>query len=132
VAARRAARIGDATAAVRELREAANRGKSEFIPLLVDPIWDPVRSDAAFRELVSELAERYLELLQSREHPIQAELGYIARVHLERGELEQAERALERALERGGMLDAELAADLEQLRLMRAQTQQSPVTTEGD
>jgi tetratricopeptide (TPR) repeat protein len=132
LAARRAARIGDAKTAVRELREAANRGKNEFIPLLVDPIWEPVRPDAAFRELVSELAERYLELLQSRENPIQAELGYIARVHLERGELEQAERALERALDRGGMLDAELAADLEQLRLVQAQTQQSPVTTERD
>ncbi len=118
--ARRAARSGDAARAVAQLRAAATLGRDHFQTLLLDSAFASIADDPAFRGFVYESAGRYIELVHSYRRPTQAELGAISVAHFARGELDEAERALERAVERGGLAAPRLAEDLEALRELRS------------
>ncbi len=110
--ARRAAQRGDAEAAVRALRRAEERHAARFTVLLQDPGLAPVRDAPAFRQLVAEMAGRWIERSRELGLETQPELRLRAHAHGVRGESALAIQALERALALGGPLDAELRADL--------------------
>ncbi len=110
--ARRAAQQGDVETAVAELRRASERGIDRFLALESDPGLAPIRSEPAFRDLLSELAGRWIEVAQRRGVRTQAELRMLALAHLQRDELDQALAAFERALEAGGPLDPVVRAEL--------------------
>jgi hypothetical protein len=114
--ARRAAQQGDVETAVAELRRASERGIDRFQVLESDPGLAPIRSEPAFRELLRELAGRWIENAQRRGVRTQPELRMLALAHLQRGELDQALAAFERALEAGGPLEPVLRAELEVVR----------------
>lgn len=114
--ARAAAGRGDVDAAVAALRVAAERGVDRFQALRSDPGLAPIRDAPAFRAFLAELAGRYIELAHRRGATTQAELRMLALAHLERGEDDQAARALERALEAGGPLDAVVREELAEVR----------------
>jgi hypothetical protein len=117
--ARRAAQQGDVETAVAELRRASERGIDRFLVLESDPGLAPIRSEPAFRELLGELAGRWIEVAQSRGVRTQAELRMLALAHLQRDELDQALAAFERALEAGGPLEPVVRAELEAVRAQR-------------
>ncbi len=123
--ARQAARSGDAPRAVSRLNEAATLGRDHFQTLLFDSAFAPIAGDPTFRGFVYESAGRYIELVRSYGRPTQAELGAISVAHFERGELDEAESALERAVERGGIAGPRLAEDLESLRALRRDLERS-------
>ena len=77
----------------------------------------PIRSEPAFRELLRELAGRWIELAERRGARTQAELRMLALAHLQRDELDQALAALESALAAGGPLEPVVRAELEALRV---------------
>lgn len=114
--ARSAAQRGDPEATVESLRIAAERGIDRFETIERDPGFAPVRTSAAFRELVKELAARQIESASARTSATQPELLALARAHLARGESEAAERALEGALQRGGPYDTVVRRELARLQ----------------
>ncbi len=130
--ARSAARQGDAATAVAELRRAADRGVGRFMVLDGDPGLAPIRQDPAFRELVHELAGRWIEAARRRGASTQPELRVMAIAHVKRGELDQAEQMLERALAAGGPLDAEVRRNLAEVRTLQAQRDVAVGTEGGD
>jgi hypothetical protein len=111
----------DAARSVELIRQAAALGRDHFYPLLFDTGLAPIAQDPLFRELIHELAGRHVELIQSRDYPTQAELASVATAHFERGEFHEAEEALERAVERGGLAGERFAGELESLRSLRAE-----------
>lgn len=113
--AKRAARLGDAEAAVASLRRAVERGYNRFEQLAGDPGFAPIRHHPAFRELLSDIAATWIEIGRSREDPTQLELWRLAEAHLVRGEEAAAARALRRALSVGGPADARIRAELARL-----------------
>ena len=117
----RAAQSGDVDTAVSRLREAQRLKRDLFHSLLLDPLLEPVRSDPVFRELVREVAGRYIDQIRSRDPITQTELSAISIAYFERGQYDEAERALETAVARGGILERELRSELESLRLLRAE-----------
>ncbi len=112
--ARAAAQAGDVETAVAELRAASLRGVDNFTILERDPGLAPIRAEAAFQELVREVAGRWIERAAERGVATQAELRFLALAHLVRGEQGAAVAAFERALAAGGphseLVRAELAA----------------------
>jgi len=114
--ARAAAQRGDVDAALDSLRVAADRGLDRFRALRRDPGLAPLRGEPAFDAFLAELAGRYIEVARRRGATTQSELRMLAFAHLERGENGRAARALERALEAGGPLDAVVREELERLR----------------
>ncbi len=118
--ARSAAQRGDAATAVAELRRAADRGIGRFMLLDSDPGLAPIRQDPAFRELVHELAGRWIEAARRRGASTQPELRVMALAHVKRGELDEAEESLERALAAGGPLDPEVRRNLAEVRTLQA------------
>jgi hypothetical protein len=124
--ARRFAREGDIEAAVAELRRASERGIDRFLVLESDPGLAPIRSEPAFRELIRELAGRWIELARRRGLRTQAELRMLGLAHLQRGELDAAVAAFERALEAGGPLEPVVRSELDAVRAERLRRQAGP------
>jgi hypothetical protein len=116
LSARRAARQGDATAAVAALRRAADRGIDRFMVLRDDPGLASIRDTEEFRALLYEMAGRWIERAGRREHPTPPELRVMAHAHLVREEVAEAEALLERALSAGGPLEPVVRAELAVLR----------------
>jgi hypothetical protein len=116
--ARRAAAQGDAGASVALLRRAVELGGDQ---LQFDPAFQSIRQHPGFRALSRELAGRYIALVSSLEHPLQRELSALAAAHLERGEYDEAERALEAAIRRGGIMKPQLEFELAWVRRLRAE-----------
>ncbi len=112
---KRAAQAGDVEGAVAAVQAARARGYNRFDHLTTDPALAPVLSQAAFRALMAEMAEEWIDKLEARPERTQGDLRMIARAHIVRGEYGEAERALRRALEQGGALDAQLRNDLTDL-----------------
>lgn len=113
--ARVAAQQGDAQATAQALRAAVARGFNRFEQLALDPVYDPVRDSAPFRDVVREMAAVWVEAGKSWEDPTQGELRKLASAHAMRGEREQAVALLRRALEQGGPFEAAIRDDLRQL-----------------
>jgi protein O-mannosyl-transferase len=100
--ARSAAQQGDVATAVASLRIAARSGIDRFGTLERDPGLAPIRETPEFRELVRELALRWIELAKKRGYVTQPELRMLGLAHVARGELAEAVDAFERALAAGG------------------------------
>jgi len=115
LAARRAARLGDAAATVEALRAAERRGFNRFEQLQSDPAFAPVRSDPRFRAVVRDLAAWWIARSETLPEPTQMELRVLALAHLARGEREQARAALGAALQRGGPIDDRIRSELREL-----------------
>ena len=112
----RAAQLGDADSAIADLRAARALGFNRYEQLQSDPNFDPIRDDPRFRSLVSEMAGWWVERLSAVTDPTQIELRTLALARLARGERGRAIDALERAVARGGPLDARLRDELAELR----------------
>ena len=112
---------GDTAASVVFLRRASELGGDQ---LQFDPAFQPILQHPSFRALSRELAGRYIALVSSIEHPLQRELSSLAAAHLERGEYEQAERALQRAIQRGGIMKAQLEFELGWIRQLRKENEE--------
>jgi tetratricopeptide (TPR) repeat protein len=112
----RAAQLGDSDAAIAELRSALALGFNRYEQLQGDPAFDRIRDDPRFRSLVREMAGWWVERLSATPDPTQIELRTLALAHLARGERQAAIDALERAVRRGGPLDARLRDELAQVR----------------
>jgi hypothetical protein len=113
--AKAAALVGDATAAVAEIRHAMDRGYNRFEQLLQDPGYEPIRQTQAFQGVVRDTAQMWIDASKSWEDPTQIELRRIAAAHAVRGEIDEAVALLRRALLRGGPVDDGVRADLEAL-----------------
>jgi hypothetical protein len=119
LAARAAARRGDADGAVAALRAATARGFDRFMDLERDPVFDPVRGDPRFTALVAEVAGVWIARVEPRSEPTVPELLMLARAHRARGEWEAAEQRLEQALAAGGPGSQTARAELAGLRAAR-------------
>jgi hypothetical protein len=113
--AKSAARVGDAGAAVAEIRGAMQRGYNRFEQLQSDPAYAPIRHTAGFRGVIRDMATGWIESGRAWEDPTQGELRKLASAHAARGERDEAVALLRRALERGGPLDAAIRSDLGRL-----------------
>ena len=117
--ARSAAQQGDVDTAVDRLRWAADHGIDRFLVYSGDPGLAPIRNTPEFRAFVHELAGRWIEQARHRGHGTQPELRMVALAHLQRGELEAAERVFEQALAVGGPMEPLVRAEFEQLKKRR-------------
>lgn len=118
--ARSAAQAGDAEAALAALRAAGERGLYEFRQLQLDPGLAPIRQLPAFQELVREWAGIWIERARQREPLSRSELRIVGLAHLQRGELDAAVAAYERALAVAGPDEQETRRELEAARALRA------------
>jgi hypothetical protein len=117
VRARRAAQDGDVPRAIEQIRLATDRGVDDFMALEQDPGLAPLRDEPAFRELVQELAGRWIARARESGYSTQPALRVLGIAHLKREEYFEAGRAFEEALAAGGPLDEFLRADLADPRL---------------
>lgn len=74
LAAQRAALRGDADATVAALRAAVARGYDRYDALEQAPIYEAVRGDPAFQQLLREMAASWVALSRTLEHPSRADL----------------------------------------------------------
>ncbi|MDH5566535.1 MAG: hypothetical protein OEY15_07710 [Myxococcales bacterium] len=123
--ARSAAQAGDVPGAVGSLRSAAARGLDRFLSVRDDPGLAPIREHPAFREVVREMAGRWIATARRRGYRTQPELHMLALAHLERGELVEAVRALEASLAAGGPLSGVVRDDLALARARLAARERS-------
>lgn len=115
--ARQAAATGDAVASVALLRRATELGGDQ---LQFDPAFRSIANDPGFRALSRELTGQHIARMASFGRLMQRELSTLAAAHVHRGEFREAERALEEAIQRGGIMRQELESDLDWVRGMRA------------
>lgn len=114
--AMRAGEQGDAESAAASLRLAREKGYDQFMALDLIGAFEPIRRHPKFLAAKADLAALWLSRDQKRSDPNQAELRVAAMAHLARGEREEALRALERAREQGGPLQADVEQRLVALR----------------
>jgi hypothetical protein len=110
--ARQAMQAGDAAGAVAALRGAYGRGYERFERILADPTYAPLHDRPDFQTVMRDMAGRWVARLGGRDDLSQAELFSLGVAHALRGEIAPARAALERALARGGPLDAQIRAQL--------------------
>ena len=115
IRAKQAAQMGNAAAAATALQAAAARGFNRFEMIHNDPGFDPVRAQPSFEAVVDEMALGRIRTVEGRESPTQAELRMAAHAHIVRREYAAARRMLKRALAQGGVHDAAIRGDLDQL-----------------
>jgi hypothetical protein len=116
--AREAARAGDLDGVAAGLRGATAAGYDYLHVLLQEPLFAGARSHPGVDSVFRELAQTWIDRVEGKERPNQAELNMLAIAHETRGELAEAVRALERALEVGG-----LESDLVRVRLARVRAE---------
>jgi hypothetical protein len=114
--ARQAASTGDAATSVALLRRAIELGGDQ---LQFDPAFRPIANDPVFRVLSRELASQHIARMASFGRLMQRELSTLAAAHFDRGEFRQAERALEEAIRRGGIMRLQLESELDWVRRTR-------------
>jgi len=112
--ARAAARAGDLDGVAAGLRGATAAGYDYLHVLLQEPLFATARSHPGVNAVYRELARSWIARVEEEDRPNQAELNMLAVAHEARGELAEAVRGLERALEVGGDED-----DLVRMRLVR-------------
>jgi hypothetical protein len=116
VRAKRAAYAGDTQTVFESLRRAAERGFNRFQQLEADPAYAAVRDHPEFRAIVRGMADHWIEAGRRKANPTQTELRLIAHAHIARGEVDQALRLLERAVEVGGPRSAAIRQEAALLR----------------
>jgi tetratricopeptide (TPR) repeat protein len=114
--ARRAAQAGDARSAVAALDIAIGRGLDRFAAVRDDPGLAPIRDDPGFRQLIREMAGRWIERAHERGYHTQPELRMLGLAHRERGEYAEAIAAFRAALRVGGPQDDIVRAELLETR----------------
>jgi tetratricopeptide (TPR) repeat protein len=111
-----AAKRGDAESAVRELRATAAKSLGHVVRFSTDLRFKPIAREPVFRELVDEIAGRWIEFARSRGLETQVWLRSTGQAHLIRGEYRESIDCFERALRLGGPLQSEILDDLELAR----------------
>ncbi len=119
IGAQRAARAGDADEAVRLLERSIARGNQHFWSLQSETLWDPVRDDPGFQRVIRTMARYWVEIEPRYTHASQIDLRGFAEAHEALGDLDAAEGRLERALEVGGLRDADVRQQLIKLRIKK-------------
>jgi protein O-mannosyl-transferase len=131
--ATRAARAGDADAAIEALRAAHRRGYNRIGQLLMEPAYATLRGDPRFQDLLVEMADEHLARLERNPSPSQLELHVMALAHRVRGDFADAVRVLERAAETPGPITERILADLDAMRaLLRRQEAAQQRRAEND
>lgn len=100
--ARAAARAGDLDGVAAGLRGATAAGYDSLHALLNEQLFVNARSHQGVDAVFRTLARDWIERVEQLEQPNQAELNMLAVAHESLGELAEAVRVLERALEMGG------------------------------
>ena len=118
VEARRAVQAGDPDTAIAALRRAWKLGFNRYEQLQSDPALAPLRGDPRFTALVREIAASWVARTEAMSDPTQIELRTLAMAHVALGERDVAIQVLERALARGGPIDARIRDEIEQLRAL--------------
>jgi len=114
--ARAAARAGDLDGVAANLRGATAAGYDYLHVLLREPLFMNARSNPGVDAVYRELARTWIERVEQKEQPNQAELNMLAVAYEARGELREAVRALERALEVGGRESEWIRIHLDRVR----------------
>jgi tetratricopeptide (TPR) repeat protein len=109
--AQRTALRGDAPGTVRALRAAVAQGYDRFETLADGPVYDAVRRDPAFQQLLHEMATSWIEQSLKLEHATQADLLARAEAYAVLGDRTRAVTTLDEALRIGGPLDARARAE---------------------
>jgi hypothetical protein len=120
LAARRAARAGDLDRTVAELEICRARGWDYYGELRSNPAYENVRATPRFQALVLAIAGDSIARAEKSPRHTQLDLRDIAEAHRLRGENAEAIAALERAIELGGPIDAEVRPALVVLRAQAA------------
>ncbi len=115
-AARMAARRGDGPATARALQAAIRAGYDYLQVLLADTDIAPMRRHPEVDRVYQELAASWIERIRGNPKPRQAQLNLLALAYETRGEWQEAERALERALEAKGFEDDLVEQRLDEVR----------------
>jgi len=100
--ARAAARAGDLDGVAAGLRGATEAGYDFLHELLYEPLFAGARSHPGVEAVYRDLARTWIERVRQEENPNQSELNMLALAHEALGELGEAVRVLERAVELGG------------------------------
>jgi hypothetical protein len=129
--AQNAARAGDVAAAVAALRGASARGWDRFIDLEREPIYEPLRSDARFREVVAEVAGVWIGHVADRRDLTGPELRMLGHAHAARGEWSLAITRLEEVEAQGGPGSAGVRADLAEVRARQRRAERDAAREEG-
>jgi hypothetical protein len=115
--ARRAAQSGDVGAAIQALRDAEARGLANFMILPNDPALAPIVGTQTFRDFIHGMAGRWIEGSRSWRPMNQAQYHMLAHAHMIRGELAEADAALEDAIAAVGPQEEVLRSELSELRM---------------
>jgi tetratricopeptide (TPR) repeat protein len=118
VEARRAAQRGDPDAAIAALRRAWELGFNRYEQLQTDPSLASLRGDPRFQALVREIAAWWVTRFEAKQDPTQIELRTLAVAQLATGDRDSAIGSLERALAKGGPIDARLRDEIAQIRAL--------------
>ena len=113
------------------LRTATERGIDRFMALENDPGFAAIRDTPAFRELIRDVAGRFLERAGQRGTATQPTLRIMAHAHMARGELDEAAALFEQALRAGGPMDAIVRAELLRVNADRSRTARDGPDREG-
>jgi hypothetical protein len=114
--ARGAALSGDVDGMLTALERLTERGFTRLDQLLKDPAYAPYQDHPRFRQLLVQVATRWLERLRVDPDPSQSALYLMAVAHQVRGETDAMLRVLERAREVGGPLDEQIDSELATFR----------------
>lgn len=112
----RAASEGDGPRAAQEARLAMERGYHRFMDLTQGSHFTLVRDDPEFREVLEEMARRWLAATEKLPAPLAEDRLFRAHAYLMLGSLHDAERELEEAQRLGGPHAAQVRAELRQVR----------------
>ncbi len=111
-----AASEGDGPRAAQEARLAMEKGYHRFMDLAQGPQYTLVRDHPEFREVLAEMARRWLTATEKLPAPIAADRRIRAHAYVVLGALRDAERELEEAQRLGGPQAAQVRGDLRQVR----------------
>lgn len=114
--AQRLARAGDAEGTVRALRAAHARGYNRVDHLFQDPGYNLVREDPLFVAFMSELASEWIDRYESIDQPSQHEYLAMAQAYIAIGNVDEAIRKIEAAVEIKGPITQELEDSLRNLK----------------
>ncbi len=109
---------GDPDTAIAALRRAWQLGFNRYEQFQTDPAFAPLRGDPRFTSLVREIATSWVERMEAESDPTQIELRTLAMAQLALGDNDAAIGTLERALAKGGPIDARIRDEIAQIRAL--------------
>ena len=124
--ARAAARAGDLDGVAAGLRGATEAGYDFLHELLHEPLFARARSHPGVEAVYRELALTWIDRVEQEKDPNPAELNMLALAHEVLGDLDEAVRVLERAVEMGGTESELIRVHLARVRAERARSGRNP------